>query len=48
MGSGTRNYGTQIKDFKEYFSQWKHAKVLIATCLCWFLLYVSALIEEKL
>jgi hypothetical protein len=47
MGSGKRNYQTQIKDFREYFSQWKHAKVLLATSACWFLLYVSALTEGR-
>lgn len=38
IGSSTRNYSTQIKDFKEYFGQWKHAKVLFATSFSWFLL----------
>lgn len=36
--SGKRGFGQQLQDFREYFSEWKHAKVLIATSMCWFLL----------
>jgi PHS family inorganic phosphate transporter-like MFS transporter len=36
-GSG-RGLGDQFRDFRVYFSEWKHAKVLFATCACWFLL----------
>lgn len=36
-GGTKRDYRTQIKDFTEYFSQWKHAKVLFATSASWFL-----------
>ena len=25
-------------EFIEYFSEWHHAKILIGTCACWFLL----------
>ncbi|KAJ6095468.1 hypothetical protein N7486_006214, partial [Penicillium sp. IBT 16267x] len=41
-GPDTRNYGTQIKDFKEYFSQWMHAKVLFATSATWFLFDIAS------
>jgi PHS family inorganic phosphate transporter-like MFS transporter len=33
-----RGLKDQFRDFRVYFSEWKHAKVLLATCLCWFLL----------
>jgi PHS family inorganic phosphate transporter-like MFS transporter len=32
-----RNYGTQVREFREYFSEWRHAKVLFATSASWFL-----------
>ncbi|KAG6822974.1 hypothetical protein H0H87_002178, partial [Tephrocybe sp. NHM501043] len=28
-------------DFLVYFSEWRHAKLLIGTCMCWFLLDVA-------
>ena len=35
---GRRGLKDQFGDFKVYFSECKHAKVLLATCACWFLL----------
>jgi PHS family inorganic phosphate transporter-like MFS transporter len=36
-GSG-RGLKDQFRDFRVYFSEWKHAKVLFGTYACWFLL----------
>jgi PHS family inorganic phosphate transporter-like MFS transporter len=33
-----RGYAAQWRDFKVYFSEWRHAKVLFATSMSWFLL----------
>ncbi|CAA7270042.1 unnamed protein product [Cyclocybe aegerita] len=30
-----------FKEFVQYFSEWEHAKMLIGTCMCWFLLDVA-------
>ncbi|KAF8155408.1 phosphate transporter [Crassisporium funariophilum] len=30
-----------FKEFITYFSEWEHAKLLIGTCMCWFLLDVA-------
>ncbi|KAH0835000.1 major facilitator superfamily domain-containing protein [Lanmaoa asiatica] len=30
-----------FKEFLEYFSEWRHAKILIGTCACWFLLDIA-------
>jgi len=30
-----------FKEFFIYFSEWRHAKVLIGTCVCWFLLDIA-------
>jgi MFS transporter, PHS family, inorganic phosphate transporter len=30
-----------FKEFLEYFSEWEHAKLLIGTCMCWFLLDIA-------
>ncbi|KAK7033653.1 hypothetical protein VNI00_012653 [Paramarasmius palmivorus] len=30
-----------IKEFIQYFSEWRHARHLIGTCVCWFLLDVA-------
>ncbi|KAN0086225.1 Major facilitator superfamily domain containing protein [Tylopilus felleus] len=30
-----------FREFLEYFSEWRHAKILIGTCTCWFLLDVA-------
>ncbi|TFK46568.1 MFS general substrate transporter [Heliocybe sulcata] len=29
------------RDFFVYFSEWKHARTLLGTCLCWFLLDIA-------
>ncbi|EXJ77962.1 hypothetical protein A1O3_09121 [Capronia epimyces CBS 606.96] len=34
---GKRGVKQQFQDFREYFSQWKHAKVLFAVSMSWFL-----------
>jgi len=31
----------QLAEFIAYFSEWKHAKLLIGTCMCWFLLDIA-------
>ncbi|KAF4605756.1 hypothetical protein EYR40_004546 [Pleurotus pulmonarius] len=31
----------QFREFLHYFSEWRHAKLLIGTCMCWFLLDVA-------
>ncbi|KIW65921.1 hypothetical protein PV04_08135 [Phialophora macrospora] len=38
---GRRGLHEQFRDFKEYFSQWKHAKVLFAVSMCWFLFDIA-------
>lgn len=30
-----------FKEFLIYFSEWRHAKILIGTCACWFLLDIA-------
>ncbi|KAF8968635.1 phosphate transporter [Flammula alnicola] len=30
-----------FKEFLKYFSEWRHAKLLIGTCMCWFLLDIA-------
>ncbi|KAF8073324.1 inorganic phosphate transporter [Lyophyllum atratum] len=30
-----------FSDFVKYFSEWRHAKLLIGTCMCWFLLDIA-------
>ncbi|KAJ7511641.1 major facilitator superfamily domain-containing protein [Mycena galericulata] len=30
-----------FKEFLIYFSEWRHAKMLIGTCVCWFLLDIA-------
>jgi len=30
-----------FSDFVKYFSEWRHAKLLIGTCVCWFLLDIA-------
>jgi PHS family inorganic phosphate transporter-like MFS transporter len=34
--SSGRNLRKQFQDFREYFSEFKHAEVLFATCASWF------------
>lgn len=38
FGKDKRGLGNQFKDFREYFSQWKHARTLFAVSASWFLL----------
>jgi PHS family inorganic phosphate transporter-like MFS transporter len=40
LGKDKRRLRDQIQDFKTYFSDWKHAKVLFAVSAVWFLLQV--------
>ncbi|KDR70726.1 hypothetical protein GALMADRAFT_127617 [Galerina marginata CBS 339.88] len=30
-----------FREFIHYFSEWRHAKLLIGTCMCWFLLDIA-------
>ncbi|KAJ7764229.1 major facilitator superfamily domain-containing protein, partial [Mycena metata] len=32
---------SHFKEFLVYFSEWRHAKILLGTCLCWFLLDIA-------
>ena len=32
---------SHLKEFIVYFSEWRHAKILIGTCSCWFLLDIA-------
>ena len=34
-------YADRIAEFIHYFSKWEHAKLLVGTCSCWFLLDVA-------
>ncbi|KAJ3799276.1 phosphate transporter [Lentinula aff. detonsa] len=36
-----RKEKAQIGEFIAYFSEWRHAKVLMGTCICWFLLDIA-------
>lgn len=38
VGENKRGPQTQLKEFREYFSSWKHARTLFAVSACWFLL----------
>lgn len=38
VGKDKRGLKQQFRDFREYFSQWKHARTLFAVCASWFLL----------
>ncbi|KAG8912787.1 hypothetical protein FRC00_003787, partial [Tulasnella sp. 408] len=31
----------QFMDFIRYFSEWRHFKILLGTCMCWFLLDIA-------
>ncbi|PCH40593.1 MFS inorganic phosphate transporter [Wolfiporia cocos MD-104 SS10] len=33
--------GSHFAEFFRYFSEWRHAKVLLATCTCWFLVDIA-------
>ncbi|KAH8810628.1 putative inorganic phosphate transporter C8E4.01c [Xylogone sp. PMI_703] len=39
--STKRGYGTQWRDFSAYFSEWRHAKVLIAVSMAWLLFDIA-------
>ncbi|KLO05379.1 MFS general substrate transporter [Schizopora paradoxa] len=36
-----RRKGAHFREFLTYFSEWRHAKILIGTSVCWFLLDVA-------
>ena len=38
VGKNKRGLKQQFRDFREYFSTWKHARTLFAVCASWFLL----------
>ncbi|OAP59226.1 hypothetical protein AYL99_06524 [Fonsecaea erecta] len=38
---GKRGLRDQFRDFREYFSEWRHAKVLFAVSMCWFLFDIA-------
>ena len=38
VGEDKRGLKQQFRDFREYFSTWKHARTLFAVCASWFLL----------
>lgn len=38
VGKDKRGLKEQFRDFREYFSNWKHARTLLAVSACWFLL----------
>lgn len=38
VAAGHRSH---FQDFCRYFSEWRHAKILIGTCSCWFLLDIA-------
>lgn len=31
----------QFAEFVHYFSEWRHFKILLGTCMCWFLLDIA-------
>ncbi|KAG8981551.1 hypothetical protein FRB90_007166 [Tulasnella sp. 427] len=35
------NKTRQIREFVVYFSEWRHFKILLGTCMCWFLLDIA-------
>ncbi|KIK70069.1 hypothetical protein GYMLUDRAFT_539803 [Collybiopsis luxurians FD-317 M1] len=37
----TKKEKAQIGEFLTYFSEWRHARTLIGTCVCWFLLDIA-------
>jgi len=38
---GTLNPHSGTLEFVRYFSEWRHGKMLLGTCMCWFLLDVA-------
>ena len=43
MGSreAVRRKKAHAMEFLTYFSEWRHFKTLLGTCLCWFLLDIA-------
>ncbi|ETW82243.1 inorganic phosphate transporter [Heterobasidion irregulare TC 32-1] len=37
----TTGHKSHLREFIHYFSEWRHAKILIGTCTCWFLLDIA-------
>jgi PHS family inorganic phosphate transporter-like MFS transporter len=37
----TKKEKAQFSEFIAYFSEWRHAKILIGTCACWFFLDIA-------
>ncbi|THH21419.1 hypothetical protein EW146_g159 [Bondarzewia mesenterica] len=37
----TTGHKAHFTEFIRYFSEWRHAKILIGTCACWFLLDIA-------
>lgn len=37
----TKKEKAQFREFIAYFSEWRHAKILIGTCSCWFFLDIA-------
>ncbi|KAF5390089.1 hypothetical protein D9757_003737 [Collybiopsis confluens] len=37
----TKKEKAQIGEFIAYFSEWRHARILMGTCICWFLLDIA-------
>ncbi|KAJ7764243.1 major facilitator superfamily domain-containing protein [Mycena metata] len=38
---------SHFKEFLVYFSEWRHAKILLGTCLCWFLLDIAYILQNQ-
>ena len=32
---------SRVLEFIAYFSEWRHGKMLLGTCLCWFLVDIA-------
>ncbi|KAH9859129.1 MFS general substrate transporter [Lenzites betulinus] len=39
--SDTEDNKDHFKEFFQYFSEWRHLKILLGTCSCWFLLDIA-------
>ncbi|KAI1827390.1 major facilitator superfamily domain-containing protein [Xylaria intraflava] len=42
MDTTKRSYRDQMRDFREYFGEWRHAKVLFATAFSWLLFDIAS------
>lgn len=42
----TKKDKAQFREFLAYFSEWRHAKILIGTCSCWFFLDIAYVFER--